>query len=388
MPNLYPLARPLLWRLQPEVAHKVAFWVLRAGLGTFATTKRARKPAPPILQQTLWGLHFSNPFGVAAGFDKDGYVPGKILRLGFGSVEIGTVTPRPQRGNEAPRVFRLAESEAIINRMGFPSAGLDEVIGHLPPRPRCGILGVNIGRNKDSKDARADYAEGVRRAAAIADYLVVNVSSPNTPGLRDLQRRAPLEELLHMLIEARKSTGFKPPLLVKIAPDLNPEERVDIATVAISTGIDGIVIANTTVSRPLEMRGYVAEMTGGLSGPPLFAKSTQLLAEMFSLTSGKIPLIGVGGVSNAQEAYDKICAGASLIQVHTALIYKGLNLIADLKEGLIDLLRLDGFSNIVDAIGSRHYKLSVSPGNQQQSGVAAPNNREMSILGSPSRAAA
>src|SRR5690242_11171551 len=225
MPNLYPLARPLLWRLRPETAHKVALWLLRARLGKLATSRRARAPAHPILSQTIWGISFANPFGVAAGFDKDAYAPGEFLRLGFGSVEVGTVTPRPQPGNEVPRIFRLSEDEAIINRMGFPSKGLDAVIRCLPSVPRPGILGINFGRNKDSVDTLADYIEGLRRTAPIADYLVVNVSSPNTPGLRDLQLRDPLESLLSALLKARKDTGFNPPVLVKIAPDLSTSER-------------------------------------------------------------------------------------------------------------------------------------------------------------------
>lgn len=388
MPNLYPLARPLLWRLQPETAHGIALWVLRAGLGKLATSSRARRPAPSILGQTIWGLPFSNPFGVAAGFDKDGYVPAEILELGFGSVEIGTVTPRPQPGNEAPRVFRLAQDEAIINSMGFPSAGLDAVLPRLPPKPRLGILGINIGKNKDSPVAQEDYVEGVRRAALVADYLVVNVSSPNTPGLRDLQRRAPLEELLNALLEVRKNADPKPPLLVKISPDLGLEEQSDIAAVALSTGIDGIVISNTTVARPEGMRGALRQTGGGLSGPPLFTKSTETLAEMFRLTHGRLPLIGVGGVTTAADAYAKIRAGASLVQLHTALIYKGLNIIADLKEGLIELLQADGFGNISEAIGSGH-PLNSGLGTLRQ--TAPPTARDVKSARAPlsrSRAAA
>jgi dihydroorotate dehydrogenase len=352
MPDLYRLARPVLWRLPPETAHKIALSVLRAGLGGIATSWRARRPAHPILNQTIWGLRFENPFGIAAGFDKDAHAPGEFLRLGFGSVEVGTVTPRPQVGNARPRVFRLREDEAIINSMGFPSEGLVAVLPRLAFKRKSGILGVNIGRNKDSEDAFSDYAEGVRRAAAVADYLVVNVSSPNTPGLRDLQRRGPLEELLGGLLEVRRSTGFHPPLLVKIAPDLSAAERADIAAVAISTGIDGIVVANTTVSRPPDLKSSSHQEFGGLSGAPLFARSTELLADIYQLTGGRLPLIGVGGVSSAADAYAKIRAGASLVQLHTALIYHGLNLIADLKEGLIKLLAADGFEDIASAIGS------------------------------------
>ena len=353
MPDLYPLARPVLWRLPPETAHALALAVLRAGLGSLATSKTARRPDPAILSQKIWGLDFRNPIGVAAGFDKDAYAPAELLRIGFGAVEVGTVTPQPQSGNPAPRIFRLRSDQALVNSMGFPSEGLDAVVPRLRALRRNGILGVNIGRNKDAHDSFSDYSEGVRRTAELADYLVVNVSSPNTPGLRDLQRRAPLEELLNKLIEVRQRTGFTPPLLLKIAPDLSPGEAEDVAAVALSTGIDGIIVANTTVARP-ELASISVPKIGGLSGPPLFAKSTELLAQMYRLTEARLPLVGVGGISSAADAYEKIRAGASLVELHTALIYKGLNLLAHLKHGLAELLRADGFKNIADAVGAAH----------------------------------
>jgi dihydroorotate dehydrogenase len=347
------LVRPLLRALPPESAHRLTLAVLAAGLGG-----RAASADPPMLAQRLWVRDFPNPIGIAAGFDKDALVPDALLRLGFGFVETGTVTPRPQPGNPKPRVFRLDEDLALINRLGFNSSGLDRVVGRLEARRgNGGIVGVNIGRNRDSADAVADYAEGVRRTAARASYLVVNVSSPNTPGLRDLQARAVLEDLLRRLLTVRAETGASVPLLVKIAPDLSPEERADIAAVALATGIDGIVVANTTVARPPGLRSREA---GGLSGRPLFAPSTALLGEMYRLTEGRLPLIGVGGVASAADAYAKIRAGATLVQLYTAFVFAGPALLGQIKTGLAELLRSDGFASVSEAVGADHAKLNAS----------------------------
>ncbi len=275
-----------------------------------------------------------------------------MRRLGFGFVEIGTVTPRPQPGNPKPRLFRLDEDDAAINRMGFNSAGLDVVAERLAQRPRRGILGVNLGKNRDSTDAAADYETGIRRTASLGDYLVVNVSSPNTPGLRDLQRRAELAALLARLLRARDATGAKTPLLVKIAPDLTHEERQDVAEVACDSGIDGLIIANTTVARAKSLRSPNAIEEGGLSGKPLFAPSTALLADIYRLTGGRLPLIAAGGVSGAAEAYEKIRAGASLVQLYTALAFAGPSLIGQIKSGLAKLLWADGFTAIGEAVGA------------------------------------
>jgi len=350
VPDFYALVRPLWRALQPESAHRLTLAALAAGLGG-----KSRAPDPPILGQKVWGRDFANPIGIAAGFDKDALVPDALLRLGFGFVEIGTVTPRPQPGNPKPRVFRLDEDAALINRLGFNSGGLDRVVSRLETRQRLGIVGVNIGRNRDSTDAVADYAEGVRRTTALADYLVVNVSSPNTPGLRDLPARAVLEDLLRQILATRAETGASAPLLVKIAPDLSPEECADIAAVALATGIDGIVVANTTVARPPGLRSREA---GGLSGRPLFAPSTALLGEMYRLTEGRLPLIGVGGVASAADAYAKIRAGASMVQLYTALVFAGPALLGHIKTGLAELLRRDGFASVADAIGADHAKLA------------------------------
>ena len=326
---------------------------LAAGLG--GTT---RIPDLPELHQRVWGLDFPNPIGIAAGFDKDARVPEALLRLGFGFVEIGTVTPRPQSGNRTPRVFRLEADGALINRMGFNSGGLGVVVQRMRARRReTGIVGVNVGKNRDSADAAPDYAEAVRRAAPLADYLAVNVSSPNTPGLRELQARAALEGLLRQVLEARHQSGARPPLLVKIAPDLAPDERADIAAVALATGIDGMIIANTTIARPPELRSPQANEAGGLSGRPLFEASTALLAEMYRLTDGRLPLIGVGGVANAEDAYAKIRAGASLVQLYTALVFAGPALLARIKTGLAALLRRDGFASVAEAVGADHAKV-------------------------------
>jgi dihydroorotate dehydrogenase len=350
VPDLYPLIGPLLRALPPETAHRLTLTALAGGLGG-----GRRAPDPPVLRQRLWGLDFPNPVGIAAGFDKDARAPEALLRLGFGFVEIGTVTPRPQPGNPKPRVFRLEADGALINRMGFNSGGLDRVLERLRVRRReAGIVGVNVGKNRDSEDAFADYAEGVRRAAPLADYLVVNVSSPNTPGLRDLQARAVLETLLRQVLAARDQSGTHPPLLVKIAPDLTPEECVDIAAVALATGIDGIIVNNTTIARPPTLTSPRANEAGGLSGRPLFEPSTALLAEIYRLTEGRLPLIGVGGVASAEDAYAKIRAGASLVQLYTALVFAGPALLCKIKAGLAALLRQDGFASLADAVGADH----------------------------------
>ena len=361
MPALYGLVRPLLRALPPETAHRLTVAALAAGLGGTATD-----PDPPTLRQHLWGRDFPNPIGIAAGFDKDAHAPAALLRLGFGFVEIGTVTPRPQPGNPKPRVFRLSVDRALINRMGFNSGGLDAALARLARRRReSGVVGINIGKNRDSTDAVADYVEGVRRAAPLADYLVVNVSSPNTPGLRDLQARAVLAELLSAVLEARDGSGAPAPLLVKIAPDLSSDERADIATVALSTGIDGIIVSNTTVAPPPGLRGPAAGEAGGLSGRPLFEASTALLGDIYRLTEGKLPLIGVGGVASGADAYAKIRSGASLVQLYTALVFAGPALLGEIKNELAVLLRRDGFASVAEAVGANHrqeVEISIGPG--------------------------
>jgi dihydroorotate dehydrogenase len=352
VPDLYKLISPLLRALPAETVHRLTVAGLAVGLGGLATGRA--EPDPPSLGQTLWGREFPNPVGIAAGFDKDAQVPDALLRLGCGFAETGTVTPRPQPGNPKPRIFRLDEDHAVINRLGFNSAGLDPTLARLRARPKVGVVGVNLGKNRDSTDAAADYLDGVQRVGRLADYFVINVSSPNTPGLRDLQRREILDELLRRLVEARDAAAPGTPLLVKIAPDLSPGEQADIAALSGPSGIDGIVIANTTLARPPNLRGHQAREQGGLSGAPLFAPSTALLAEIYRLTEGRIPLVGVGGIASAADAYAKIRAGASLVQLYTALVFEGPALIGRIKRGLAELLRRDGFSAIGQAVGADH----------------------------------
>ena len=340
--------------LSPESAHRLTFAALALGLAG-----ASRAPDAPELRQRLWGLDFPNPIGIAAGFDKDARAPEALLRLGFGFVEVGTVTPHPQPGNPKPRVFRLKADGALINRMGFNSSGLDLVVDRMRRRDRgTGIVGINIGKNRDSADAGLDYVEGARRGSSLADYLVINVSSPNTPGLRDLQARATLEALLNKVLSARNISDARPPLLVKIAPDLTAAERADIAAVALETGIDGIIASNTTIARSPELLSAQAKEAGGLSGRPLFAPSTALLGEMYRLTRGRLPLIGVGGVASAEDAYAKVRAGASLVQLYTALVFTGPSLLDDIKTGLAALLRRDGFASVAEAVGADHAKVA------------------------------
>jgi len=351
MSALARAALPLLRCLPPETAHGLTLRALALGL------VRAPAAAPdPLLRTTLWGREFANPIGLAAGFDKNAAVPDAMLALGFGFVEIGSVTPLPQRGNPRPRLFRIPEDGAVINRLGFNNDGIATVAARLAARRRAGaggIVGANIGKNRDAPDAAADYEAGISAFAPLADYLVVNVSSPNTPGLRDLQRRREITLLLERLLAARRAAAPErpPPLLVKIAPDLTEEERADLAEVALTSGIDGLIVSNTTVARPPGLRGGNAHEPGGLSGKPLFAPSTALLAEMYRRTRGRVTLIGVGGVASGADAYAKIRAGASLVQLYTGLVYQGPGLVERIKSELAALLRRDGIAALADAVG-------------------------------------
>jgi len=348
MTSLPDLALPLLKALPPEAAHRAGIMALRL------YPARAPKPDPASLRVKLWGKNFPNPVGLAAGFDKHAEVPDAMLALGFGFVEIGTVTPLPQAGNPKPRMFRLAEDRAVINRLGFNSEGLEAVAARLKARrAKTGILGANLGKNRDSRDAIADYVSGVKALAPLADYLTVNVSSPNTPGLRDLQKKAVLVALIAALKEARAEVARRkpPPLLLKIAPDLSPAEREGIAEAALESAIDGIIVSNTTLARPKDLKSRKSGESGGLSGRPLFAPSTSLLAEMHKLTGGRIPLVGVGGIASGADAYAKIRAGASLVQLYTALAYEGFGLVSRIKNELAELLKRDGFKRVADAVG-------------------------------------
>lgn len=352
---VHAFAQPFLRLLTPEAAHGLTLWGLAHGLGP-----RARDPDDPRLALSLWGRDFPNPIGLAAGFDKNALVPGPLLACGFGFVEVGTVTPRPQPGNPRPRIFRLAEDRAVINRLSFNNEGAEAVRGRLERWRQDGsgggrgIVGVNLGMNKDSGDPVADYAVGARLLGPFADYLVINVSSPNTPGLRALQGRAALEGLIAGLRKALGALERPPPLVLKVAPDLTEAKLTDIAEVALAARLDGLIATNTTIERPPGLAGRHRAETGGLSGRPLFARSTEVLGRLYRLTGGKIPLIGTGGVESGAQAYRKIRAGASLVQLYTALVYRGPALVAEIKAELAALLARDGFGSVAEATGADH----------------------------------
>ncbi len=350
--NLYRLVRPLLYLVAPETAHHMSLAALAWGLGP-----RFPNPADPALAVTLWGKRFANPLGLAAGFDKFARVIGPMMDLGFGFVEVGTITPSPQPGNPKPRLFRLDQDQAIINRLGFNSEGAVACARRLEiwrRGGRPGILGVNIGKNKESRDAAADYREGARRLGAYADYLVINVSSPNTPGLRDLQAVAELDQLLDAVGQGLSGIERPPPVLVKIAPDLSDEALGDIAILATAGRMDGLMIANTTIDRPEGLRSRDRIEAGGLSGKPLFAPSTRVLAACWQATVGKVPLIGIGGIGSAEDAYAKIRAGASLVALYSSLVFEGPALVPRIVAGLGPLMRDDGFTTISEAVGADH----------------------------------
>jgi dihydroorotate dehydrogenase len=345
MSGWYGAIWPLLRRIDPETAHRLAIRALRAGF-----VPRCRLPDDPILEQCLWGLRFANPVGLAAGFDKHAEVPDALLDQGFSFVEIGGVTPLPQPGNPRPRLFRLTEDEAVINRMGFNSEGLDVARRRLAARARRGIVGVNLGKNKEQTDAAADYVAGALAFAPHADFLVINVSSPNTPGLRALQSRAALEDLVGQVRAALAKNA--PPLLLKVAPDLTGDDRRDIAEVALASRLDGLIVSNTTLARPASLRSRHREEAGGLSGRPLFEPSTAMLGEFYRLTGGKLPLVGAGGVASGRDAYRKIRAGASLVQLYSALVFHGPGLVAAIRRDLAAALRADGFESVTEAVGA------------------------------------
>jgi len=338
---MYRALRPLIFALDAERAH-------RATIATLKLLPRRTPRFDPILASTVAGVCFPSPVGLAAGFDKDGEVPDAMLSLGFGFVEIGTVTPLAQAGNPRPRLFRLAEDRAVINRMGFNNRGQADALARLARRQRRGVVGVNIGANKDAPDRIADYASGVRKMAAVADYLTVNISSPNTPGLRDLQAGGELAELLSAVREARVAGGT--PVFLKVAPDLAPGDHERIVRAAIDYGIDALIVANTTVSRPALLSRHKGE-AGGLSGAPLNALALEQL-RAFRATGAALPLISAGGIASAEDAFARVRAGASLVQLYSALVYQGPGLAKQIAEGLAELLRREGFGNIAEAVGS------------------------------------
>jgi dihydroorotate dehydrogenase len=322
------LMRPVLFGLDPEAAHRASITAL--GLGV---VPRAYTP-DPRLKRRVMGLDFPSPLGLAAGYDKNAEVPDALLGLGFGFVEIGTVTPRPQPGNPRPRVFRLVEDNALINRLGFNSGGHDAAYARLARRTRRGIVGVNIGANKDSTDRVADYVAGVRRFSDVADYLTLNISSPNTPGLRDLQEKDALTRLLNEVVAARAGQPKALPVLLKIAPDLDDAALAAISETAVQAGIDGMIASNTTVSRDGLKPSAFAGEAGGVSGRPLFAPSTAMLAKVRALVGKRLVLIGAGGIDSTETARAKLAAGADLIQLYTGLIFEGPGLPARINAGL------------------------------------------------------
>ena len=348
--DFFPGIRPFLDLLDPEVAHRASLWAL-----THALIPAHSIPDDPMLQTEVWGRSFLNPIGLAAGFDKDAVAIRPALGLGFGFVEVGSVTPKAQAGNPRPRVFRLPEDGAIINRLGFPSAGMAAVadrLGHWRGTDTAGVVGVNLGKNRDTTDAAEDFAAGARTFAPCADYLVINVSSPNTPGLRTLQGPQHLE---HLVDRVGSATGMdSPPILIKLAPDLLAADLQEIGEVALSRRLRGLIIGNTTTERPARLRGRHSNQGGGLSGRPLFERSTKVLSDLYRMTAGKVPMIGVGGVSSGADAYAKIRAGASLVQLYTALVYYGPRLVPRIKAELAALLRRDGFASVAEAVGADH----------------------------------
>ncbi len=341
----------LLRRLDSETAHDLGIKALKAGLGP-----SQREADDPILATDLCGLKLANPVGLAAGFDKHAQVHRAMLRAGFGFVECGTVTPLPQPGNPRPRVFRLLMDRAVINRYGFNSEGVEAFATSLAGRPSSGVVGANIGANKESSDRIGDYVTGLKRLWPLADYFTVNVSSPNTPGLRNLQARAALDELLGRVVETRRAlapAGPSKPVFLKVAPDLAEPEIDDVCASVLSSGIEGIIVGNTTLSRPETLRSHLKSETGGLSGAPLFELSTQVLRHFAERTrGGPVVLIGAGGIGSGADAYAKIRAGASAVQLYSLLTFSSPALVQTIKRDLAARLRADGFRSVAEAVGA------------------------------------
>ncbi|MGB8740941.1 MAG: quinone-dependent dihydroorotate dehydrogenase [Xanthobacteraceae bacterium] len=345
------LARPFLQALEPEDAHRLAVTMLK-----FAPLPQAPHDDPRLAMR-VFGFNFPNPVGVAPGFDKNGEVPDALLRLGFGFVEIGTITPRPQPGNPRPRLFRLDADRGVINRLGFNSEGADAVLARLAARANAGgVVGINVGANKDSPGRIADYVELIERFAAVASYVTVNISSPNTPGLRNLQQAAVLDDLLARVIDARERVAPNAgptPVLLKIAPDLSLADLDDVVGIARSRRVDGMIVGNTTLARPPYLRETaIAKEAGGLSGAPLLPLSNRMLAETYVRVEGVFPLVGVGGIDSGPTALSKIRAGASLIQLYSGLVFAGLGFVADIKRTLIAALERDRAASLVDYVGA------------------------------------
>jgi len=349
---VFELARPLLYALDPEQAHELTLKSLEAGIHPRPTMADDAR-----LGAKVWDLDFPNPLGIAAGFDKDARVPGAVLAMGFGHAEIGTVTPRPQEGNPRPRVFRLIRDRALINRLGFNNSGHAAALARLErARPR-GVLGINVGANKDAADRAADYVAGVRAFYDVASYFTVNISSPNTPGLRDLQAPAALDELVGRVLQAREELMAagrpKRPVVVKLAPDIAEDDIAPIVGVLEARGVDGIAVSNSTLARERLGDAALAKEAGGISGRPLFHRSTAVLARVHVLTGGRIPLIGIGGIDSGQTAITKLEAGATLLQLYTGLVYEGPGLLARIKQEMTAHMAREKLAHIADLTGRR-----------------------------------
>lgn len=346
MRALGALARPFLARIEPETAHRATIVAMK-----FAPGASSRRNDPGVAVRAF-DLDFPNPLGVAAGFDKNAEVPRAVLALGFGFTEVGTLTPRPQPGNPRPRLFRLPADRALVNRFGFNNLGYESARARLAAHPTKGIVGVNIGPNKDSADRLADFVLGVKTFAPFASYFTINISSPNTPGLRDLQQRDALDELVARIVDARDAAAVRRPLLVKIAPDLDLRALDDVVSVCTTRGADGMIVSNTTIARPASLRDPNAREVGGLSGRPLFEPSTRMLARTYLRCGGAFPLIGCGGVDDAASALAKIEAGATLVQLYTGLVYRGPRLIDEILDGLAGAVSARRVSGIADLVGA------------------------------------
>jgi dihydroorotate dehydrogenase len=368
---LWPTLRSVLFRFDPERVHRLAHVALHAVTPGMA---RARRPVPPAsLATRCMGLDLDGPVGLAAGFDKGDVAVAGLFALGFSHVEIGTITPRPQAGNDRPRLFRLPEHGAILNRMGFNNEGMDrcaERLAALPRAARLGPIGVNVGKNKTTpnEEAAADYLACIDRLHPFADYLVVNISSPNTPGLRQLQEREQLDRLLRACVARLAERAPGKPLLVKLAPDLAPEALDEAVDVAVAAGVAGIIATNTTVTRAGVERHPRAKEAGGLSGAPLRRLSTEVVRRCHARAAGRVPIVGVGGVMDAESAYEKIRAGASLVQIYTGLVYGGPGLVKRINDGVAALLARDGFRTLSDAVGADAH---IGQASERSPGVAS-----------------
>jgi dihydroorotate dehydrogenase len=347
--GVHDLATAVLRRFDAETAHGLALAGLKAGFGP-----RNRDTFEPNLATRLAGLTLANPIGLAAGFDKNAEVADAMLSAGFGFVECGTTTPRPQPGNPRPRLFRLRADRAVINRLGFNNAGQEVFAARLAARrSRPGVVGANIGANKDSEDRVADYVAGLRRLWGLADYFTINISSPNTPGLRDLQGEGALDDLLGAIAEARAGLNGKAPIFLKVAPDLIAGQVETIVAASVAHAMSGLIVANTTLARPASLTDARRDEAGGLSGAPLMAPSTRLLAEFHAAAAGRLALIGVGGIGSGADAYAKIRAGAAAVQLYSALAFEGPGLVARVRADLALRLQADGFASIAEASGTR-----------------------------------